>query len=1463
MILSRNGGKLRRIYIFTNSHNSKSSTRAIGLCVGASTITLVELNPDQKKGSVRNLISRVHEGNPKLVITEIMEQIGLTSLDSIAVTGRRYKDFLSLTNIPEPLAIETALNHVNGHAEPYNAIISAGGETFIVYELDRTGKISRVFTGNKCASGTGEFFIQQIRRLDVSLEEASESGLNEEPYSVSGRCSVFCKSDCTHATNRGVPRGEVVAGLSRMMARKILELLKNIPRDKIMLIGGTSRIKAMINELKTELPELTIPDEATYFEALGAALWAADNWTLAHNSDGLFKEGISQFDYHPPLKSADGLVTFAQMDPGTAVEGDVCLVGLDVGSTTTKIVLVRESDLKILASEYLRTNGDPIGASRKCYQALLTQLDGTQVQIKGLGVTGSGRKIAGLHALTDGVYNEIIAHAQAAIHFDKDVDTIFEIGGQDAKYTYITNGVASDYAMNEACSAGTGSFLEESALETLGIEMEDIAEWAIKGNNPPNFNDQCAAFISSDIKNAYYEGISKEDIVAGLVYSICLNYINRVKGARPVGKKVFMQGGVCYNKAVPLAMASLAGKEIIVPPEPGLMGAYGVALEVKDRIDQGLLEESSFDLDILTNREVEYRDAFTCAGGSEKCDLACSINRIRLEDRTYPFGGACNKYYNLRQKIKVNAGEHDLVVMRHEMVFEKFAPDFSDLPSTAPTVGISKSFLTNTFYPLFAHYFKELGYQVILADAVEEKGIDQCAAPFCYPCEISHGYFQNLLDKSPDYIFLPQVIGVAVENGNQDSTTCPLLQGEPYYLKTAFESILVDGPQILSPVLDLAADFENQLDTFTAMVNTLGISEAESRQAFTKAYAVQADLRKSMLDVGRATLRQIEEDPDQIGVVLFGRPYNAFVPEANKGIPHKFASRGITIIPVDFLDLEEIPAKQHMYWSIGQINLKGTEFIKGHHQLFGTYITNFSCGPDSFVVGYFKDILGSKPSLTLELDNHTADAGVETRIEAFLDIVSRYRKIQSGMKLSSNGNSPKHEIYRLKELNTSEHLRPGKEISITDPRVRVVIASMGQFASQAFATVFRNRGIKAVALSAMVEEDLKIGRSCTTCKECLPLQLVIGTLQKYLRDERPDGEITAFYMPTTDGPCRLGQYEDFLYDFINSQGIENVAILSLSSSDSYGGLGRGFVLQAWKGVVIADIFEDMYYNMLTLAENPDAALATLHKVWEEVLEGLERGGKLFPQAVKSAIEKLKLIPQKSALADAPQILLVGEIYVRKEGLSRRWLPERLAERGFVTHVAPIHEWFYYVDWLIDNGVLPAQKGLKSRLSYKLKKLVMRKNERYLKRMMARSGWHIPRILDVDHVVKTGEHFISSRLSGEAILTIGGPLAEVGEGFCGAIAIGPFGCMPNRLSESILSLTMDREHILQFRKSKYIEQITRAVPNLPYLTIESDGNPFPQITEARLETFILQSKRMHDAMRQQHRPAGDTGIHKVN
>ena len=291
--------------------------------------------------------------------------------------------------------------------------------------------------------------------------------------------------------------------------------------------------------------------------------------------------------------------------------------------------------------------------------------------------------------------------------------------------------------------------------------MEDIGSIAIKGQEPPNFNDQCAAFISSDIKNASHEGMTREDIVAGLVYSICMNYDNRVKGNRPVGNNIFMQGGVCYNRAVPMAMAALTGKRIVVPPEPGLMGAFGVALEIKRMLELNLLKEKDFSLKELRDRTIEYGEPFTCNGGKEKCDRKCEIARIRIEGKTYPFGGACNRWYNQRFNIHFDTENLNLVKMHEDLIFQKYIPQPEELgvKENSKTIGINKSFLVNSYYPLYYRFFSRIGFRVFISDISEQEGVDRQRAPFCYPAEISHGYLLNLLRKKPDYLFLPQVKG--------------------------------------------------------------------------------------------------------------------------------------------------------------------------------------------------------------------------------------------------------------------------------------------------------------------------------------------------------------------------------------------------------------------------------------------------------------------------------------------------------------------------------------------------------------------------------------------------------------------------------------------------------------------------------------------------------------------------------
>ncbi len=1336
----------------------------------------------------------------------------------------------------------------------------------MVYVLDGQGRIANVLTGNKCASGTGEFFLQQLRRMDVSLEEAARWSSVETPHRVSGRCSVFCKSDCTHAINKGVPKSQVTAGLCRMMAGKIIELLKQVEKRGIMIVGGVAANKMMLDYLREEIADLVVPDVAPYFEALGAALWATHNETKAYpGAEGLIVDGVSSFERLSPLKDFTDQVRFGELSRGRIREGDRCLLGLDVGSTTTKAVLLRAADNALLASVYLYTNGDPIGASRRCYLSLLDQVERQvtpeSIEIVGLGVCGSGRQIAGLHALTDGVVNEIMAHASAAVHFDPEVTTLFEIGGQDAKYTHITGGVPSDYAMNEACSAGTGSFLAESAYETLGVEVEAIAEVALAGEAPPNFNDQCAAFIASDIKTAIHEGVSHENIVAGLVYSICMNYLNRVKSNRPVGGKVFMQGGVCYNRAVPLAMAALSGKPIIVPPEPGLMGAFGVALEIKKRLDIGLMQPGSFDLKTLAEREVIYRKPFVCKGGKERCDRKCEISMIELDGRRYPFGGACNRYYNLRYHLQYDVAELDQVRKREQLIFSRYGGKLRGKRNDASRgrVGINKSFLVNTFYPFYSTFFSELGFSLVVPEVPSAAGIDRRNAPFCHPVELAHGFFHTLIETAepPEFLFLPHVRAIPAGNGHPSAQVCPFVQGEPFYLSATFRDRLEElkrrGTTILTPYLDMSEGFEAGRSELIKTARRMGVRRGEAQRAFELAMRWQKTCQQEMKGIGETILARLAGEADQIAVVIFGRPYNALVEEAHMGIPHKFASRGIRVLPLDFLPLGGLESKTNMYWGMGQLILQAARFVKAHPQLFGVYVTNFSCGPDSFVVGYFRDIMGEKPSLTLELDSHTADAGIETRIEAFLDIVSEYRQISRSFPRIVADEQPVFVPARTVQRNGSTLVRrsDGRLLPLTDPGVRMLIPSMGTLSTELFTAAFRASGYHVAPHRPADESILKLGRANTTCKECLPLILTAGTLLDYAYHRKGDGETLVYFMPSASGPCRFGQYSIFLNDLIRRLRIPDVAILSLTTDNAYSGLERYLDYQkVWLSLLISDTMEDVRSMILAGAVRPEQGMAIFSEEWQRIIAEMEAGD---PASLLRTLDdsacRIATIALKRPAREIPTLLLTGEIFVRRDSLSRQYLTERLAAKGFAVICSPVSEWIRYTDYILDIEGNWQNMSLLEKARFYLRQMFMGRQEKRVFSSLARTDMVCHHPVDIRTIVENGAPYISPNLGGEAILTVGSAMTEIAESVCGVIAIGPFGCMPNRLSESILSEVMTGTDKLKLqKKANGLGAILEGIDSLPFLAIESDGSPFPQLIEAKLESFCLRAGRLNQKMR---------------
>lgn len=1433
----------------------KDNKKAYGICLGASTISAVQIvcanNNHKPEISIGKTFVKAHEGNPRVIFEQVLKEIGIQHNEPVLITGRKFRKSLKLDSITEPEAVEYSLEFLKQrNKKRYDALVSAGGETFMAYTLDKNHKISGIATGNKCAAGTGEFFLQQIRRMNLDVNKAIHLAVKGDPYPVSGRCSVFCKSDCTHALNKGEPISNVTAGLCKMVAQKIIELLKRMSHKKILVVGGTALNRAVINHLKDNIEEVDVPEEAPYFEALGAALAALHKGKAL--SENLFCKEHTSFSFLPPLKEFESYVTFHSIQYGKAKTGDRCLIGLDVGSTTTKAVLLRVEDKSILGSVYLRTNGNPIEASRLCFKGLQETIGDKKIEIFGIGVTGSGRQITGLYILTDGIINEIIAHASAAVYFNPEVDTIFEIGGQDAKYTYIINSVASDYAMNQACSAGTGSFLEESALEVLGIKMEDIAGLAVKGENPPNFNDQCAAFISSDIKNAIHERIELNDILAGLVYSICFNYINRVKGNRPVGKKIFMQGGVCYNRAIPLAMAGILKTSIVIPPEPGLMGAFGVALELEKRINLGIVKQKQYILKEIIERKITYEKPFTCAGGKEKCDLKCHITRIRIEGDIHPFGGACNRYYNLRFKKKVNTESLDYLKKRNNLVFGKYAKSRRIIPGT-PVIGLNTSFLTLTLFPLYYNFFSHLGCKIVTPDEVAPGAVNYLVTSMCYPAEISIGLLKSLVQKNPDYIFIPFVKELYVPNGinKQDfCCTCGFSRGEGFILQQAFHD--QDFAQkILTPYVNFNGGWELGRKAFVTTAKRIGFTEKAAHKAYTEAVKAQYAFEAECKSIGCEVLEHLKKNPETTAVVLFGRSYNAFTPEANKGVEKKLASRDKLIIPYDMLPYDEESLTgdfaEYMTWEAGQKLLRTARLVKKNPQLFGVFITNFLCAPDSFIVPYFRRVMGTKPSLTLEFDAHTADAGINTRLEAFLDIVDNYRKVQKQMKSKKN-------TFRIAEIKYEQsgaayYDSNGKRFKLTDPHIKIIVPPLGHFGSRGLAAVFRRMGINSEALPPADGEVLRLGRSVTTGKECLPLIVCIGALVRYLKYRKPADEKQklCLLIPKAPGYCRLGQYHVHINQFIKDNKLKDIAILDLSVEQSCVGMGTTVLFNAWKSIVITDVIDDIECSILALAKDPVYGIKVFNEECEKICLALE--GKspvnLYTQLKKTA-ERLKEIPLKQSYDETARITITGEFFVRIDPFSNLKIAERLASQGFLVSIASLTEIMYQANFLIKKGIKKPNHTISSWLEFIISEKTQTYVEKKIKKILARSGLYEAEFMDIVSIVRHSEFIIPNEIDGEPSLIVGITMRDGLSKYCGVVNIGPFGCMQTRFGDAI---TIPQANVKGKKLSYAHTGKTFDMPvfqddeRIPFLSIESDGNPYPQLLDARFESFCLQAKRI--------------------
>lgn len=1409
--------------------------QSLGINIGSSTLKIVFLDGD------KILFSKIipHEGDFGEAVKKVLSGQLIPDGVPCLVTGTEGRFRFNIENVIEPLCIEEALER---RKEQVNAVVSLGGEDLVVYTVDENNRIINNFSGNKCASGTGEFFKQQLARMDLSLENVNSISDSSRVLTISSRCSVFMKSDCTHKLNKGeATKDDIVLSLSDIMATKVIDFLNRarILTGRVMLTGGVTQNKHLVNFIrqKAEKIEFIVPEEAPYFEAYGAA-WLAQQignpWPGLNN---LIKSKEVRFDHLASLKSQASRVSYVQGVREKIKPGAEYILGVDGGSTTTKACLINIESSTIAASYYGRTHGDPVKSLKICLQEIRKQVAGdlgehngseAGIRIPLTAVTGSSREILGVFLETPAVYNEIIAHSEGTMYYDQEVDTIFEIGGQDAKYVYLKNRVPIDYAMNEACSAGTGSFLEESAQGDLNIQhAHEIGDIALKAENPLKFGEHCSAFINSDIRKAIQQGAGIEDITAGIITSIVSNYLNRVVGNRSIGKKIALQGGVAKNKAVPLAFVLFLNQDIIIPPDPELLGCFGVALLARQKLEEGKLQKSSFNLDSIIAAEIIYEREFKC----KSCDNYCPIRILKVNNHKYMFGGRCNKYTNIRKKEKHREEDvFDYVTRRMELMFKECAPAREDFIKRYDfTVGIPRCFSFYTLYPLYSWFFHSLGIEVVLSQNIVHEGVARAESTYCFPAEIAHGAVQDIVDMGADYIFLPHFRDMPSYEKDVHANFCPITQGLPYYIHQAFPE--VPEEKILSPVISFKFGQGKALEFVQKMGRKMGIPESEIRQAFEIASEKQVEYFSRARDMGRAALREAREAERPV-IAILGRPYNAFTSEANMGIPKKFTSRGFSVIPFDILPFEDEKIFANMYWYYGQQDMKAAAELKREDNIFITFITNFSCAPDSFMLHYLKWLMGIKPFLILELDSHTADAGVDTRVEAFLDIIDGYRsKIKeihdesydNGLRFVNNGREELH----IWDSNNKQKIKVKN-----NPRVKMLLSNMGNLSTELVAAVLRSAAIEAEALPVADFKTLQVARSHTSGKECVPSHLVLGSALKYFSsDKYRKDQIYLLFVPITTGPCRTGQYYIFFENLFKEMRLENVLVITLSADNSYNEFGPHFSRHLWWSLVVSDLMKDIDTSLRACAVDVAGARKKYNQLWHRLIKIAEKDITAILPVLKEISRGLALIPLKRTLKTLPKVLIVGEIYVRRDDFAVDELIQLFSDKGIVGKVSGVSEWIHYLDFIREYELKKRirlihwfkrifSKELRILIKLTLEKLYKRSIEFRVKRILKSTGL-IPAAPHnmYEIMANTERYFVDHELNSEIAVSSGAAATAMFDGYSGVVNISPFACLIGRVIEGVYTPWA--------RERKY-----------PVISVEVDGNLLPPNIIKKLDIFTL-------------------------
>jgi len=1240
----------------------KSKNNFLGIDVGsvAISIALLDLNKN-----VLQTVYDFHEGRIAEKLKKLLVNFNLDNVSGVASTSSSPKIIKSSVVCDSRIAYITAAKFYFPNA---GSILLVGGEKFGLVQFDKKQNYRNFRSNSSCAAGTGSFLDQQSKRLNLKdISEFSKlASHNKGDFpKIASRCSVFAKTDLIHAQQEGYSLPEICDGLCYGLAKNIVDTL--FYSDKInqpmVFAGGVS----LNGAVKKHIEKLTgikalVGTHSNLYGAIGAAMNAIDEKIQTDIStivtlESIVKEDIKEkkFFYkpltlrlsdYPDFKSTEKYNFDSQIFENTgAVEIDIytalkrteyeVFLGIDIGSTSTKAILL-DSSKNVLAGFYTRTAGQPVTAVRCIFESIQNIVVEKNINliIRGAGTTGSGRKFIGRIIGADIIPDEISAHARAATELDKEVDTIIEIGGQDAKFTTLKNGNVTFSVMNNVCAAGTGSFIEEQAKK-LGVDLFEYSKRAVN-SAAPMASDRCTVFMERDLNHYINENYKTNEILASVLHSVRENYLAKVAVEKNIGEKIFFQGATAKNQALVAAFEQKLNKPIMVSEYCHLTGAYGVAL---DLLDQNR-KQSKFRGIQLYKTDIPVRTE-TCTF----CTNHCKYKIAEVDGETEAYGFLCGRDYSSSQYVENNTSDFNLIKEYNS----QFAFEALNNKKATCTIGIPTGlYLFDDLY-LWQHFFDALHIRTINTSKFKgavKIGKRISGAEFCAPMSAIQGQVKYLLDKA-DYIFLPTYLEDQKSTKKKRRQYCYYSQFAPPVI-ASIEAI-EERNKIVNPLLYSLQNetaFKKELYTSLKSAGINGFTQDDVSQAYDRAKKAK-QLKKEQWY--KKFLESRRKDKN-LKVVLLGRPYTVLSQTMNNNIPELFAQKGVKTFYQDMLNVDENEVEslnailKDTKWKFGAAILSAAEKIARSKDLYPVFISSFKCSPDSFIIEYFKEILDAydKPYLVLQLDEYDSNVGYETRIEAAL------RSFQNHFALKPDVQPIKKEFGLVNTITNSNELK-GKIL---------LMPSLGEYASKLLEANLRRNGIEAHTL---LDTEDSIKKSLVANNgQCLPLNIILQNAIEYIEKHQLDPAKTVLWMMESPVSCNLGMFINYLSKQLKEKNSDLRKIRMYTGKITFSDISISTSINAYLAFLFGGYLRKIECRIRPYEIKKGETDAVIKKSLKHFYSAFEQGTSK-EEALKQVITWVKQIAVSSE--NRPKVAIFGDLYARDNDVFNQNLVRFIEENG--------------------------------------------------------------------------------------------------------------------------------------------------------------------------------------------------------